>query len=157
MACSPAGRGGRLLDLYCGAGAIGLFLRDRFDEVIGVELNAAAVEDARQNAALNGVTGGVRFIAGAVEDVVTGAEGGLGAAGATIIVDPPRAGLHPRAAAWLAGLSAERLVYVACKPASLARDRAILEAGGWRMRQLQAVDLFPQTGHVEAVARFEPR
>ncbi|RME24141.1 MAG: hypothetical protein D6798_11925 [Deltaproteobacteria bacterium] len=74
-----------------------------------------------------------------------------------VVVDPPRAGLHPKAADFLAGLDADVLVYVACNPASLGRDRAVLEAGGWELTDLWAVDLFPQTRHVEAVGRFRRR
>jgi len=146
-----AGSGDRLLDLYCGAGSIGLYLADRFPEVIGVELNPESIENARVNTALNEVTNAT-WLCGPVEDHV-GALGG----GDVVIVDPPRAGLHPRASAWLAELDAPRLVYVACKPASLARDRAILEAGRWRMTEVGAVDLFPQTGHIELVAAFSPK
>ncbi len=143
-----AGTGSRLLDLYCGTGTIALWLAGRFDDVVGIERNEEAVADARENAARNGVAG-VRFLAGPVEDVAQGL------AADVVVVDPPRAGLHPRAAKWLAGLeSAERLVYVACQPRSLERDRAVLEAGGWRLTDLWTVDMFPQTGHTEAVARF---
>lgn len=144
-----AGRGPRLFDLYCGAGSIGLYLADRFEQVLGIELNAAAVEDARVNAELSGLAHRVRFVAGTVEANLPE----LGA-GDVVVVDPPRNGLHPKASAWLAEQAAETLVYVACWPASLARDRIILEAGGWRLTDLWTVDLFPQTGHVEAVARF---
>ena len=70
------------------------------------------------------------------------------------IVDPPRAGLHPVAARAIAALEADVLVYVACHAPSLGRDRAALEAGGWRLTDLWTVDLFPHTGHVEVVARF---
>lgn len=146
-----AGAGKRLLDLYCGTGAIGLYLADRFPEVLGVEINPEAVENARANAALNGVEN-TRYLCGPVEDHV----GALGS-GDVVVVDPPRMGLHPRASAWLAELEAPRLVYVACKPSSLARDRAILEAGRWRMTEVGAVDLFPQTGHIELVAVFVPK
>ena len=137
------------MDLYCGTGTIGLWLSDHFDEVVGVERNLEAVEDARGNAARMGVTG-VRFEGGAVEEVALALEADA------IVVDPPRAGLHPKAVKWLAGLrTADRLIYVACQPRSLARDRVVLEAGGWRMVDLWTVDMFPQTGHTEAVARFE--
>ncbi len=143
-----AGRGQRLLDLYCGSGSIGLWLAPGFDEVVGVELHAPAVEDARVNAHRNGVPN-ARFLQGEVEKVALELDGDV------VVVDPPRVGLHPKAAAWLAQLPAKRLVYVACHPPSLGRDRAILEAGGWRLEELWTVDMFPQTGHVEAVARFE--
>ncbi len=140
---------GTLLDLYCGVGAIGLALADRFTGVVGIELDAAAIDVARANAARLGVPG--TWHAGAVEAVLP--ELSLPAP-LRVVVDPPRVGLHPRAAEFLAGLDAQVLVYVACNPASLGRDREILEAGGWRLDDLHAVDLFPQTRHVEAVGRF---
>ena len=150
VVAEAAGGGKRLLDLYCGTGAIGLYLADRFDEVLGVELNPDAVEDARANAERNGRA--VEYHCGKVEEVLPALR-----EDDVAVVDPPRVGLHPKAAAWLAASPLSSLVYVACKPGSLARDRALLEAGGWTMEQLWIVDLFPQTGHVEAVARFSRR
>jgi 23S rRNA (uracil1939-C5)-methyltransferase len=145
------GSGNRLLDLYCGTGSIGLYLADRVQEVIGVELVESAVADARENAARAGISH-ARFIAGPVEQVAEGLEADV------VVVDPPRAGLHPKAARWLAGLAgAQVLIYVACNPVSLARDREILEEGGWELTDVWTVDLFPQTGHMEAVARFVRR
>jgi 23S rRNA (uracil1939-C5)-methyltransferase len=149
------GQGGTLLDLYGGVGTFALTLRHAFDAVIGVEIVPAAVEDARRTAEANGID--ATFTAAAVEDVLDAlqarrseAKGGL-----RILVDPPRAGLHPKVAAWLANVEADVLVYVACHAPSLARDRIALEAGGWRLVSVQTVDLFPHTGHVETVGRFE--
>jgi tRNA/tmRNA/rRNA uracil-C5-methylase (TrmA/RlmC/RlmD family) len=146
---TPAVQPGPVLDLYCGAGVIGLWLARWFSSVVGVELHPGSVAQARENAVQNGVSG--RWEVGPVEEVLP-ALGPLGAR--HVVVDPPRVGLHPKAARFLAQLDADVLVYVACGPKSLARDRPILEAGGWRMASLAAVDLFPQTHHVEAVARF---
>ncbi len=143
-----AGEGKHLLDLYCGSGSIGLSLAQRFAQVTGVELHQAAVDDARANADRNGIANAV-FHCGEVERVAEELGGDV------VVADPPRAGLHPRAARWLASLQARRLVYVACHPPSLGRDRLVLEAGGWRLQELRTVDLFPQTGHIEAVALFE--
>lgn len=145
-----AGAGGTLLDLYCGVGFIGLGLAHRFDRVIGVELHEGAIRCARDNAALNDVSG--EWHAGPVEELLPTLDlsGPL-----TVVVDPPRAGLHPRAARYLADFPARSLVYVACNPASLGRDREILAQGGWRLVHLSSVDLFPQTQHVEAVALFQ--
>lgn len=140
--------GKRLLDLYCGTGAIGLYLADRYDSVLGIELNPASVEDARANAARSGVANAT-YVAGAVEDHLPDL-----LPGDVAVVDPPRAGLHPKVASFLADCALTELVYVACKAASLARDRQILEAGGWVLQELWTVDLFPQTGHIEVVARF---
>jgi len=141
--------GATLLDLYCGVGAIGLVLGGEYERVLGVELVEPAIDVARENAAINGIDS--EWYAGTVESVLPQLE----LSGAKhVVVDPPRAGLHPKAAKFLAGLDAEVLVYVACSPASLGRDRLLLEAGGWVLEQLWTIDLFPQTPHVEAVARF---
>lgn len=145
----PPSSAGTLVDLYCGVGAIGLALAHRFRAVVGVELHAGAIVSARANASANGVQGTWR--AGAVEDVLPELDM---PAPRRIVVDPPRAGLHPRAARFLAGVDADVLVYVACGPKSLGRDRETLAAGGWKMTDLWSVDLFPQTHHGEAVARF---
>ena len=142
------GTGGTLLDLYCGAGSIGIYLADQVDAVFGVEEVVAAVDDARANAARNEVE--ATFVAAKVEDALDQLS-----EGARVVVDPPRAGLHPKVARRLATMLAEGLVYVACHPASLGRDAAILAEGGWRLRELWIVDLFPQTGHIEMVGRFE--
>lgn len=148
------GEGGTLFDLYCGVGAIGLYVGRSFDEVVGIEQQGAAIEVARTNAARAGVRG--RWFAGTVEallpELLAKAPSPL-----KVVVDPPRAGLQPKAARVLARLDADALVYVACNPVALARDRAALEAGGWRLVDVWTVDLFPQTRHVEAVARFVRR
>jgi len=146
------GGGGTLLDLYCGVGTIGMALAHRFDEIVGIELFEGSIVQARANAERLGVAGS--WHVGAVEAVVPTLDL---PPSLQIVVDPPRVGLHPKAAAFLADVSAEVLVYVACKPESLGRDRRLLEAGGWRLDRLWAVDLFPQTRHVEAVARFVRR
>ncbi|MCA9568731.1 MAG: class I SAM-dependent RNA methyltransferase, partial [Myxococcales bacterium] len=144
------GRGHRvLLDLYCGTGSIGITLADHAEEVVGIEVVADAVENARVNAAANGVS--ARYRVAKVEDVLDELAGGPGVAA---VVDPPRVGLHPDVARALANAPLEVLVYVACNPASLGRDREVLEAGGWVLERCWAVDLFPQTGHLEVVARF---
>jgi len=141
--------GGVLVDLYCGVGAIGLALSDRVDRLIGIEVHEGAVDCAAANAEAMGIS--AEFLAGQVEDVVPKLDLG---SDVRIVVDPPRAGLHPRAARFIAQHPARVLVYVACGPASLGRDRELLEEGGWQMTDLWTVDLFPQTHHIEAVARF---
>jgi 23S rRNA (uracil1939-C5)-methyltransferase len=144
------GRGGTLLDLYCGTGTVGLVLADGFDRVVGVEENPHAVADARANAAALGVD--ATYVAGRTEDALHVLD--TTPSPRRIVVDPPRVGLHPAAARALAGAHADVLVYVACHPASLGRDRAALEAGGWRLEAVWPLDLFPQTAHLEVVARF---
>lgn len=139
---------GTLLDLYCGTGSIGLYLADRFDRVIGVEEREDAVIDARRNAERSGVS--AEFTAAKVENHLEQ----LRLDNVAIVVDPPRAGLHPKVARALAKAHATHLVYVACSPASLGRDAVFLAEGGWVLSDVWTVDLFPHTGHVEAVARF---
>jgi 23S rRNA (uracil1939-C5)-methyltransferase len=150
-----AGDGGTLVDLYCGTGALGLGCarsegRARFDRVVGIDSNAASIADAHANAAANGVE--ATFLAGEVEARVR--ELPLGDR-PVVIIDPPRVGLHPDALAFVAGLDARALVYVACRATSLLRDGLRLRAAGWRCTDRWAVDLFPQTGHVEVVSRWE--
>jgi 23S rRNA (uracil1939-C5)-methyltransferase len=139
----------RLLDLYCGTGSIGITLADHADEVVGVEVVADAIDNARANAAANEVS--ATYHVGRMEDLLEVLVGGPGVAA---VVDPPRVGLHPKVAKLLAETPLDVLVYVACNPASLGRDRGVLEEGGWRLERCWAVDLFPQTGHLEVVARF---
>ncbi len=155
---TAAGTGDGLLELYSGIGSLSTWLSPGFNKVVGVESNPEAVRDATFNARLN-KRENVRFVAGEVEELLRLDEpcGGLQelCQGLDVVVaDPPRAGPHPRVARWLAGFPAHRLVYLACHPPSLGRDRPTLEAGGWHMTDLWTVDMFPHTGHIEAVALF---
>jgi len=140
---------GTLLDLYCGSGAIGIALSDHFDRIIGIEVQEKAIEQARLNALRNNVEG--EWHVGPVEKVLPTLNWDDPS---TIIVDPPREGLHPSVAKFLATQEADQLIYVACNPKSLARDQKILEEGIWILEQIWTVDLFPQTPHVETVGRF---
>lgn len=141
-----------LYDLYCGTGSIGLVLSECATHIVGVEEVEAAVLDARQNASDNGISN-CTYTVSRMEKALDVLDGCCPED--MLIVDPPRAGLHPNVTARLARMDAPHLVYVACKPGSLGRDAKILEAGGWQLKELWAVDLFPQTGHLELVGRFE--
>ena len=137
------------LDLYCGIGTISLALAQRAGKVIGAEIVPQAIEDARENARRNGITNAEFFCgdAGAVAQKLMG--GGIRPQ--VICVDPPRKGLAPEVPAILAGMSPERIVYVSCDPATLARDVGRFVQLGYRAVQGQSVDLFPGTAHVETV------
>jgi 23S rRNA (uracil1939-C5)-methyltransferase len=141
--------GTTLVDLYCGVGAISLALGPRYARIVGIEEHEAAVEDARANAARLGRS--ATYIAAKVEDALAATP--LGAP-LHAVVDPPRAGCHPRALDAIARLPAEVLVYVACKPSSLLRDGLRLQERGWSCTDRWLVDLFPGSRHVEALARF---
>lgn len=138
-----------LLDLYCGAGTIGLSLAHQVKEVIGVEIVREAVENAAQNARKNGIEN-ARFLCGdAAQAAQTLAEEGIRPN--VVIIDPPRKGCSPDLLRTIAEMDPDRLVYVSCNSATLARDAAILKELGFTPCRLQAVDMFPRTAHVEAV------
>lgn len=146
-------RGGALFDLYCGIGSIGLYLAGQFTHLIGVDEVEASVQRARENAMRNGV-GKAAYHAAKMEDALSVLDEAEGER--CFVVDPPRAGLHPKVVRTLAQTPGDALVYVACHPASLGRDAAILQLGRWRLQTLWTIDLFPQTGHVEMVGLFLP-
>lgn len=140
----------RLLDLYCGTGTIGIFLADGAASVRGVEIVGAAVEDARRNAALNGVRN-ISFDTGPVEDILDNRAGDCD----VVICDPPRAGIHPRALARLVMLRIPRMVYVSCNIKALPGDLETLVAAGYRVRDVRVFDMSPHTPHVETVVKLE--
>lgn len=139
-----------VIDAYCGIGTISLFLAQRAKNVYGVEIVREAVDDARANAVLNGIRN-VRFEAGAAE-VVIPAWRQQGIAPDVIVVDPPRKGCDEALLETILAMQPERVVYVSCNPSTLARDLRVLEDGGYRTVEVQPVDMFPWTVHVESVA-----
>jgi len=136
----------KVLDLYCGTGTIAIFLAGADAQVIGVESEAKAVADARLNAAENGIAN-VEFICAPVERYIVGAE-----PADIVVVDPPRAGLHPKALEGILKLDTGKLVYVSCNPATLARDLRIFIENGFELKRTVAVDMFPHTYHIESVS-----
>ena len=138
-----------VLDLYCGIGTISLALAQKAGQVIGAEIVPQAIEDAKANAARNKVNN-TRFFCGDAGSVAAQLAR-EGVRPQVICVDPPRKGLAPEVPAILASMAPERIVYVSCAPAPLARDAKRLEELGYRAVKVQAVDLFPRTAHVETV------
>lgn len=138
-----------VFDLYSGTGTIAQLLAPVAKKVIGVEIVEEAVEAARQNAALNGLENCV-FIAGDVLKVIDEIEEKPD----VIVLDPPRDGIHPKALKKIIDYQVDRIVYISCKPTSLARDLEILIDGGYRMERAVAVDQFPGTVHVETVVKL---
>lgn len=142
---------GIILDLYCGAGTIGLCIADDSDKLCGVEIIEPAVLNAKRNAELNGRSEeNTLFVCG---DASVGVEKCRESFGnpKTIIVDPPRKGLEPKVIETVANASPERIVYISCDPATLARDCAIFAEYGYTTNEATPFDLFPRTGHVETV------
>lgn len=144
-----------LLDLYCGAGSIGLSMADSGCELIGVEIIDSAVICARENAARAGIANAKFYTGDAknTENLLSGAEADLGRKiePTVVVLDPPRAGCDVALIRFVASLSPKRIVYISCNPATLARDCAIFKALGYECGKVTAVDLFPATGHVESV------
>jgi 23S rRNA (uracil1939-C5)-methyltransferase len=141
-----------VLDLYAGTGAISLLLARRCRHVYGIELATAAVADAVRNARANRIEN-CTFLAGEVRYVLPDLIQ-QGVRPDLAVADPPRAGFHPKALRALADLGPGRIVYVSCNPSTLARDIADLARDGYRVDWVQPVDMFPQTPHIEAVARL---
>ncbi|WP_420455094.1 23S rRNA (uracil(1939)-C(5))-methyltransferase RlmD [Rubrivirga sp.] len=138
-------------DLYCGAGTISLFVADAVEKVVGVELVEEAVENARASAAANGVSN-CTFVAGDMLELFKPDLVDEHGRPDVLIVDPPRAGMHPKVVGQIAHLRPERIVYVSCNPQTQARDLAMLqEAAAYTIEAVQPVDLFPHTHHVENV------
>ncbi len=139
-----------LYDLYTGVGSIALFLARHARHVVGLEVTPAAIADAKDNAALNGLNN-TTFIAGEVEHLLD--ETFLTTHGTpdVLVTDPPRAGMHPRVLQQLLRIAPRRIVYVSCNPATQARDLALL-CEKYDLVTVQPVDMFPHTSHVESVA-----
>lgn len=146
--------GGKLdlaLDLFCGTGPMAHYLSEACAEVIGVDGQKSAIENAEANARRNGCTS-IRFVAQALDriaDLRTAARPDL------VVMDPPRNGIHAEALRGIKNLQAKKIIYVSCNPATFARDaRLICEDGLYNLVRVQPVDMFPQTSHVETVSLF---
>lgn len=139
-------------DLYTGTGTIAQFVSRKAKKVIGIEYVPEAIEDAKINASANGIDN-CEFFAGDMKDVLN--EGFIAELGRpeVIILDPPRAGIHPDVAKVILGAAPERIVYVSCNPASQARDLAVF-AENYDIVAVQPVDMFPHTQHVENVCKL---
>ena len=141
--------GGTVLDMYCGAGTISLYLAKHADKVIGAEIIPEAIENARKNALRNGIEN-AEFICA---DASSAAEKLLneGIRPEAVVVDPPRKGMEETAIKAICGMLPERIAYVSCNPATLARDITVFNECGYELQKATAVDMFPRTPHVETV------
>lgn len=140
-------------DLYTGTGTIGLFLSGNAKKVVGIEYVKEAIDDAKINASNNGIENAY-FYAGDMKDMLTGKFIEENGQPDLVVLDPPRAGIHPDVASVLLEAAPKRMVYVSCNPASQARDLAILSEK-YRITAVRPVDMFPHTHHVENVVALE--
>jgi 23S rRNA (uracil1939-C5)-methyltransferase len=141
--------GERVVDVYAGVGTLSLFLAEKARTVAGIENVGSAVRDARKNARLNGVAN-VSFLLGDARSVLRRFDHCD-----VLVLDPPRRGCEPEALRAMISLDPKRIVYVSCEPVTLARDLGLLGGAGYRVESVQPIDMFPQTYHIECVARLE--
>ena len=141
-------------DLYCGIGTISLFLARKARKVYGVEIIPDAIEDARRNASLNGFTN-TEFYVGKAEEVLPEKYEKEGVRADVIVVDPPRKGCDETLLSTMVKMQPERIVYVSCDSATLARDLRYLCDNGYELKRVCPADMFPQTVHVEAIVSLQ--
>ncbi len=141
------------LDLYCGIGTIGIFASKHFKKVYGIEIVEQAIEDAKYNAKINNINN-IEFFAGDVEEIFPKIIEKNNIKPSTVFVDPPRKGLNKNTIKVLQELKPHEIIYISCNPATLARDIALLEEN-YNIEEVQPVDMFPYTGHVECVAALQ--
>ena len=160
QALQAAGLSGRerVWDLYCGIGTISLFLAKKAGHVYGVEIVPEAIENAKENAELNGITN-AEFFVGAAEDVVTEcyAKDAEKYSADVVVLDPPRKGADEKLISTILKMAPQKIVYVSCDPATLARDVKLFAAGGYDVKLVQPVDMFPMTTGVETVCLLSNR
>ncbi len=142
-----------VLGLYCGMAPMELVLSRHSQNVVGVDFSRANIENARENALLNGI-GNCSFLAGRVEDIATGRNF---MKPDVVVLDPPRSGLSPRGTDLVTNLAPRALIYVSCNPATLARDLGRLAAAGYAVELVAPFDLFPHTSHLETLTVLKKR
>ena len=142
-----------VIDAYCGIGSISLFLAQHAKKVYGVEVVPQAIDNAKDNAKRNGLTN-AEFYVGQAEKVMPWWRA-QGLRPDVIVVDPPRKGCDEALLQAMIEMEPERIVYVSCNPSTLARDLKILAGGGYEVKEIQPVDMFPQSSHVESVTLVE--
>ena len=141
-----------VFDIYCGIGTISLFVAKKAKHVWGVEVVQSAISDAKENAIINNINN-AEFYVGKAEDIVPKLYK-QGIKADIVIVDPPRKGCEESVLETIVNMKPERVVYVSCNPATLARDLAFLNEKGYKVIEVQPVDMFPHTAHVETVAKL---
>jgi tRNA/tmRNA/rRNA uracil-C5-methylase (TrmA/RlmC/RlmD family) len=150
--CLKAGGAQHLIDLYCGVGFFGIEAADLVTSFVGVEYDQPAIQAARKNLSDRHITNG-EFLAAKVEDVLPGLLQKFSAENTAVILDPPRKGCWPETLELLRQTRPAQVIYVSCHPATMARDLNILCSDGvFDLAQVQPLDMFPQTQHVECVA-----
>ena len=147
-----------VLDLYCGTGAISIYISEYVKNILGVELSEESIQMAKENAALNNVRN-CEFVSSDVKEYLANhdlPDSRFRGNDITIILDPPRSGIHPKSAEYILALEPKKIIYVSCNPATQARDIKLLEEK-YNITAMQPVDMFPHTFHIENVARLDKK
>lgn len=146
-----------VMDLFCGTGTIGQILASKMNNVriVGVDIVAEAIEDAKRNALNNNISG-VEFFAADVGKFLSEYPDFIGKI-KTVILDPPRAGIAPKSLQKVIDLGAKEIVYISCNPSTQARDMDTLIKAGYQVEKISLVDQFPHTGHIESIAKFSKK
>jgi 23S rRNA (uracil1939-C5)-methyltransferase len=138
-----------VLDLYCGIGTVSMFLASQASRIIGVDISISALADANRNCGLNGVDN-CEFLCGDMRRVLSQ----VNIRPELLVTDPPRAGMHRKVIDQILRFLPDRIIYISCNPATLARDIAFLTER-YRVEEVQPIDLFPNTYHIESIVRLE--
>ncbi|QTA80367.1 23S rRNA (uracil-5-)-methyltransferase [Desulfonema limicola] len=141
----------KVLDLYCGTGTIAICLSGKAKEITGIELAESSIADAQKNCQINKIDN-CHFIQGDIKDCL----GNINIVPDIVIIDPPRVGMHKDVVNQVLKISPEKIIYVSCNPATLARDLALIK-DHYNIMEVQPVDMFPHTYHIESVARLEKK
>ncbi len=141
-----------VFDLYCGTGTIGQIVSQKAKKVVGIEFVEEAVEAAKENAKMNGITN-CKFIAGDVLKVIDEVQDKPD----IIILDPPRVGIHPKAIKKILDYNAPEIIYVSCNPKTLATNLKEMQEEGYKVKKVKCMDMFPHTPHVETVVKLQRR
>lgn len=139
-------KGNKLLDLYCGTGTIGIYLKDNFNEIIGCEINESSIKDANENKKLNNLKN-IEFILNDAKNIKGNFD--------SIVVDPPRSGLSKNVIKFLDNSNASKIVYISCNPKTLKRDIDLLN--NYELKEISCADMFPRTKHIECVCLLEKK
>ncbi len=142
-----AGKGNKLLDLYCGTGTIGIYLKDNFKEILGIELNKESIKNANINKRINDIKN-INFKCMDCKDINEDYYD-------TVIVDPPRSGLNKNTIKFLNNMKSEKIIYVSCNPITLRRDLKLLT--NYKVKEITPVNMFNKTSHCESVCILERR
>jgi len=152
------GKEENVLDLYCGTGAISIYISGFVKNILGVELSEESIQMARENAEINNASN-CEFISSDVKEYLTAfitAEAGISTSFDAVILDPPRSGIHPKSAEYILALEPKKIIYVSCNPSTQARDIKLLDEK-YIITAIQPVDMFPHTFHIENVVRLDKR